>query len=628
MLLRHPAWIVFVAGVVFFAGLGGPRLWDDDETKNARCAQEMLIRGDWVVPTFNFRTRPDKPALFYWLAMVSYQLLGTTEFAARLPSALLAVGTSLATYHLARRLFRPEVGLWAGLAMATNLMFAMVGRAATPDSTLIFCTTMALLAYVVGIGRGNWGEGRGARGEGQEEGEGRFKAIVPRSWSSFVLMGTAMGLAVLAKGPVGVVLPVAAIGGFVFFEGSRSRRSTSERATLLPPLERPEFVNLGSQLSYCSRLMFWRLRSLAKDAPAAVVAMRPVTLILTVLAVALPWYAWVGIRTHGQWLSGFFWEHNVQRFMEPREGHHGLLLFPPLTLMGCFFPWSLFLPVALAAAIRRIRRDEPEAAACRLLLWWSAVWIVFFSICGTKQPNYILPAYPALAILVGLWIADWVAAPQKISGHRLLPFAWWTLGLAGVGLTIALMGLPRWFPETAGFGWIGVIPVAGAVSAWLFQRRLRPRLAMASVVVATALLLASVLGGVATPLSREQNGVRLGEFVGQLHDAPSKLGQFRLAFVGLVYYADRKVEELGTSAEAAALFANGEHPLVATDPEGFKQLQALLPGELQIIGEKPRFCRPGDMVLVARLPSTIAESGATNTPAIIASKNSPPAHWK
>ena len=221
MLLRHQPGSSWLPAWCFSPGLGGPRLWDDDETKNARCAQEMLVRGDWVVPTFNFRLRPDKPALFYWLAMVSYQLLGTTEFAARFPSALLAVGTSLATYHLGRRLFRPEVGLWAGLAMATNLMFAMVGRAATPDSTLIFCTTMALLAFVVG---GTWARGERRAGQGAEERErSRFREIVPRAWWSFVLMCAAMGLAVLAKGPVGVVLPVAAIGGFVLFEGSRMR---------------------------------------------------------------------------------------------------------------------------------------------------------------------------------------------------------------------------------------------------------------------------------------------------------------------------------------------------------------------------------------------------------------------
>ncbi len=164
------------------------------------------------------------------------------------------------------------------------------------------------------------------------------------------------------------------------------------------------------------------------------------------------------------------------------------------------------------------------------------------------------------------------------------------------------------------------------MSAWFFQRRHLPSLAMGSLVAATALLLASVFGGVATPLSREQNGVRLGEFVGQLPDAPSKLGQFRLAFVGLVYYADRKVEELGTATEAAAMFAGGEHPLVVTDPEGFKQLDALLPGELQIIGEKPRFCRPGDMVMVARSAAAAAESVATDSPVIIASKNSTTSH--
>jgi 4-amino-4-deoxy-L-arabinose transferase-like glycosyltransferase len=623
-MLRHQAWIVLVAGVVFFAGLGGPRLWDDDETKNARCAQEMLVRGDWVVPTFNFRLRPDKPALFYWLAMISYQLLGTTEFAARLPSALLAVGTSLATYHLGRRLFRPEVGLWAGLAMASNLMFAMIGRAATPDSTLIFCTTIALLAYVVGVGGGTWGERQAAS-------EGRFRAVVPRSWWCFAVTYAAMGLAVLAKGPVGVVLPVAAVGAFVLFEGSVLKKGTgaSRRdglgneigpslgaSPLFQHLARPEFGTLGGELRYDARWMLWRLRSLATDIPAAVVAMRPLTLIVAVLLVALPWYAWVAIRTHGLWWHEFFWEHNVQRFVQSREGHHGLLLFPPLTLIACFFPWSLFLPVALAAAIRRIRRGEGNAAACRLILWWSAVWIVFFSICGTKQPNYILPAYPALAILVGLWIADWIAAPQKILGRRLLPAIWSAFGLSGLGLAIALVVASRWFPETAKFSWIGLIPLAGAGCAWICARRHLPRLAMASVVASTALLFAAVLGGVAAPLSREQNGVRLGEFVGQLHDAPSKLGQFRLAFVGLVYYADRKVEELGTADEAAALFAGGANPLVATDPEGFAQLNALLPGELQIVTQKPRFCRPGAMVLVTRAPT------------IIASKSSPPTRWK
>ena len=155
--LGHQACIAAVAGVVFFANLGGPKLWDDDEPRNATCAREMFERGDPIVPTFNHELRTDKPVLVYWLMMGSYALFGVTEFAARFPSAVLGLCTALATYHLGRLLFRPQVGLWAGLVMATNLMFGVAARAATPDSTLICCTTLALVAYVWSMTGGHEG---------------------------------------------------------------------------------------------------------------------------------------------------------------------------------------------------------------------------------------------------------------------------------------------------------------------------------------------------------------------------------------------------------------------------------------------------------------------------------------
>ena len=92
-LVRHQAWIILAAGVLFFTNLGGPRLWDDDETKNASCAREMLERGDWIVPSFNYEPRYDKPILLYWLMLGAYHAFGVNEFAARFPSALLALGT-------------------------------------------------------------------------------------------------------------------------------------------------------------------------------------------------------------------------------------------------------------------------------------------------------------------------------------------------------------------------------------------------------------------------------------------------------------------------------------------------------------------------------------------------------
>ena len=88
--------------------------------------------------------------LLYWCIMTSYLSLGVNEFAARLPSALFAIGSVICTYSLGRRLFGPQAGVWAAIALGTSLMFVVAGRAATPDSLLIFCTTLALTIYVCG----------------------------------------------------------------------------------------------------------------------------------------------------------------------------------------------------------------------------------------------------------------------------------------------------------------------------------------------------------------------------------------------------------------------------------------------------------------------------------------------
>jgi 4-amino-4-deoxy-L-arabinose transferase-like glycosyltransferase len=149
--VRHQLWIALAAGIVLFTNLGVPTLWDEDEPKNAECAREMLARGDFVVPTFNEELRTDKPILLYWLMIGAYHVFGVTEFAARFWSALFGMGTGLATYHLGRLLFSAEVGLWSGLVLCTALMFDAVARAATPDSTLIFFTTLSLLAFVQGV---------------------------------------------------------------------------------------------------------------------------------------------------------------------------------------------------------------------------------------------------------------------------------------------------------------------------------------------------------------------------------------------------------------------------------------------------------------------------------------------
>ncbi len=159
-------------------------------------------------------------------------------------------------------------------------------------------------------------------------------------------------------------------------------------------------------------------------------------------AVAVPWYVWVGIETHGEWPRKFFIEFNLRPFKQPILSHGDVSSFDratailvsilyyfyhiPAVLCG-FFPWAVFLGPTLVDTIRRIRgekgrirrsagrhRDLLRCDGCLLASCWFGTWFVFWSICKTKLPHYLLPAYPALALLTACFIDRWLAEPASL----------------------------------------------------------------------------------------------------------------------------------------------------------------------------------------------------------------------
>ncbi|HEV3416447.1 MAG TPA: glycosyltransferase family 39 protein [Pirellulales bacterium] len=597
--IQHQLCILAAALVVFFTNLGGPRLWDDDEPRNATCAREMLARGDWVVPTFNSELRTDKPVLLYWLMMGSYALFGATEFAARFPSALLAVGTALMTYHLGRLLFRPQVGLWAGLIMATNLMFAVSARAATPDSTLIFFTTLSFLIYVwsvTGEKRGqncllNWGEKHVQAGAINSSDP--FSWLPP--WPALAAMYAAMGLAVLAKGPVGALLPCAAIGLFLMLVCARP-------SVRVAPPEHSTLLNLCVRWLWAAAA---RMPEFARQLPRAVWAMRPVLLATTVLAIALPWYLLVGLKTDWEWTSSFFLKHNLDRFMQPLGGHRGTILFHPLILIACFFPWSFLLPAGALQLVRKVRTGDSRRAAYLLVGSWIFVWFAVFSLAGTKLPSYVLPAYPALAVVCGAWAADWIAAPARRSAYRWVSIGLIALAVAGGGLAIGIsLAIARWFPGVPGFGWIGLIAIAGAGVGWILHRRKQPAMSLGSLAVTAILLAAAAFAVAAVPLSRLQNGAQFAEMLQQIEGKPDGIGLFHVATTGVIYYADPPLHDFKEDRQGVqSFFARAECPVLVTDAEGYNAIRSLLPPDAIVIDRQPRFLKRGEMVVIGRAPS-------------------------
>ena len=177
---------VLLLGTAFLAfwSLGSLPLIDVDEPVYGQVGKEMAHASlvNWLSPRYGGHLWFDKPPLFYWLTALSMRGFGVSEFAARLPSALLSVALVAATYALARRAYPnvPRAALWAGFVLATSLQFFTLARAAVTDMTLAVCLTLAL------YGLYTW----------TQTNQGRWIALA----------GLMTGLGMLTKGPVALVL--------------------------------------------------------------------------------------------------------------------------------------------------------------------------------------------------------------------------------------------------------------------------------------------------------------------------------------------------------------------------------------------------------------------------------------
>lgn len=119
------------------------------------------------------------------------------------------------------------------------------------------------------------------------------------------------------------------------------------------------------------------------------------------LLIVLPWYISVYNATNGEWVKGFLFEHNIDRFSSPQEGHGGLFILPVLFVMIGLLPFTSF-----TGEIVRERRKLFSNNLTKFSLLASLVVIVFFSIASTKLPNYPMIGYAFIAILFGNFIAQ------------------------------------------------------------------------------------------------------------------------------------------------------------------------------------------------------------------------------
>lgn len=348
VLPRYALAILAVTGccyTLYFDQLGVRDLWASHEARAAQNAQAMLDDGTWLFPRrYDGSPELQKPPLYYWCVAAFGWVRGRVDATAvRLPSTLAALATiALVVVYLFRR-GRPQAALVAGVALATAHHFTWIGRTGRIDVPLTATTTAAVLCL--------------------RQTDSRARVIAGN---------LAVVAGVLLKGPLGAVLPgvvLAVERAAGWAEGSESRRIPFNAPPVRggPRSPRPTLRGL---------------------------------LVFTVLCAA--WFVYAHFVTEGEFTRVFFWHHHVQRAAGGSEtlAAHPWWFYAARVAVD-WLPWSPLLGLALLCYARRPDfRVDREA---RLGLVWLVAIVGLLSLSRFKRADYLLPAYPGAAILLGCW---------------------------------------------------------------------------------------------------------------------------------------------------------------------------------------------------------------------------------
>ena len=184
LILNHQVWLILLAAFCYFPFLGYNQLFDWDEINFAESAREMLVTGDYFRVQVNFQSFWEKPRLFFWLQAIAMKLFGVNAFAARLPNALAGLLTVGIVFSIGSRAHSVRVGwLWA-LCYIGSLLPQVYHRSGIIDP--VFNLFIFLSIYFL------------------------HQSIHPSNHNRKDAMaaGIFAGLAILTKGPVGLLIVV------------------------------------------------------------------------------------------------------------------------------------------------------------------------------------------------------------------------------------------------------------------------------------------------------------------------------------------------------------------------------------------------------------------------------------
>lgn len=406
---------LLLLSLLFLFGLAAVALWSRplipiDETRYVSAAWEMWLRGDFLVPFKNGEPYSHKPPFMFWMFHAGWALFGVNDWWPRMVLPLFSAGSMLLTYRLARRLWPGRAGLGgqATLVLSSALLWIVFSTSVMFDVLLAFWVLLGMHGVL-----------------GAAEGKRR----------GFVMLGIAIGMGVLTKGPV-ILLNLLPI-------------------TVLAP-----WWNPGLKWS-----RWFGGVGLA---------------VLLGAAIALAWALPAGMAGGEAYRNAIFWGQTADRMVDSFAHRRPVWWYLPL-LPVMLFPW--FVWPGLWQALARHRREGLDRGTRFCLAWMLPIFVAFSFISG-KQPHYLVPLFPAFALLTARVLTDRVQ-PRVGLPALLAAVLGGALMMAASGQIASLRDQVALLPPL----WPGVLLVLLALVVWVAGRRgFSPVLSLAVLGVGTLAL--------------------------------------------------------------------------------------------------------------------------------------------
>jgi 4-amino-4-deoxy-L-arabinose transferase-like glycosyltransferase len=364
-------WVLAISFVLIWLYMLGARtLVPTDEGRYAEMAREMVASGDWITQRLNGIKYFEKPPLQNWMNAISFELFGLGDWQARLWTGLCGLLGIAATSYTALRLYNRRVAISSALILGSSFFWAGLGHVNTLDMGLASMMTLALCGLMLA-------QRNGATSKEQRNG--------------MLLCWAGMALATMSKGLIGFVLPGAVLVIYTIWTRD---------------------IGLWTRLHMGKGLILF-------------------------FAITAPWFilVWQANPEHPHF---FFIHEHFQRFTSTVHRRAGAWhYFFPLLALG-IIPWLGFLLQSIWGGFKEKNNDNLTNAtqlkngainfsAQKMLLIWAIFIFFFFSISGSKLPSYILPIFPALAILIALELEKTSLTSLRVNASLLI-----TIGVAGL----------------------------------------------------------------------------------------------------------------------------------------------------------------------------------------------------